>query len=133
MKRVAFLLVALGVMSSAAGSTAQAAYRYGVTCVQNRTNTEINFTAQVGNEGWQSFTLRPGGERWFSHEYDYQNEDRSPPLRVKFDSDLRESVYYLTYTLGRRAAAGQSCREGKPYAFEYERTNQNFIDLKSLD
>jgi hypothetical protein len=37
----------------------------------------------------------------------------------------------LEYKLERRAAEGNSCAEGKQYAFEYEPQNQHFIDLKA--
>ncbi len=125
-------LVALGVVASSLGLTAaQAADRYGVACVHNRTNVHVNFQAKVGDAGWEQFALEPGGNRFFWHKYEHQNEDRSPTLLVRFDSDLSQARYNLEYKLERRAAEGNSCAEGKQYAFEYEPQNRNFIDLKA--
>jgi hypothetical protein len=62
---------------------------------------------------------------------EHQNEDKSPTLLVRFDSDLTHSRYNLEYRLERRAAEGNTCAEGKPYASEYEPHNKHFIDLKA--
>ena len=122
----ATILAALGIPA------AQAADRYGVACIFNRTSVPINFQAKVGDNQWQQFTLTPNSNRWFSHRYSRANENRSPPLEVKFDSDLRRnSLFNLTYKLPRRAAEGDTCGEGKPYAFVYESANRNFIDLRA--
>jgi hypothetical protein len=132
MKYVFSSLVALGLVGSTLGlTTAQAAKRYGVVCVYNRTNVPINFQTKVGDGQWEQYTLEPNGNRFFWHEYQHQNENRSPPLLVRFDSDLTKARYNLEYRLERRAAEGNSCGEGKPYAFEYEPNNRNFIDLKA--
>jgi hypothetical protein len=126
-------VVALATMAAAFWfNAAQAADRYGVACVFNKTTVPINFQAKVGNGQWQQFTLMPNTNRWFSHKYNSANQDSSPPLEVKFDSDLRRnSRFNLTYKLPRRAAEGDTCSEGKPYAFLYEGNNRNFIDLKA--
>jgi hypothetical protein len=134
MKRTVPFLAALGLTACVlASGAAEAATRYGVVCVHNRTNQTINFQVKWADVGrWDSYALSPGGNRWFSHRYDEAGENRSPRLLVRFDSDLRYSRYNLEYKLNRRAAQGQSCREGAPYAFEYESQNRRFIDLKSL-
>jgi hypothetical protein len=134
MKPVLPSLVGLGLLAAALGSaTVEAANRYAVVCIHNRTSTAINFQNKWADvDRWESNTIQPGRSRWFSHRYDHQNENRSPTLLVRFDSDLRQHRYNLTYKLERRAAAGQSCDEGKPYAFEYEPRNRHFIDLKAL-
>jgi len=113
-------------------TTAQAANRYGVACLNNRTKSPINFSAKVGNGQWQRYSLASGSSRSFWHRYEQQNEDRSPNLVVRFDSDLSGGQYYLQYKLTRRTAQGNSCSEGKAYAFLYEPNNRNFIDLKAL-
>ncbi len=133
MKTISFSLPVLSVAMLVLGlSDAQAANRYGIACVYNRTGSTINYAIQVGSGGWTRYAIAPGANRWFAHEYDRQNENRSPDLRIKFDSDLRQGRFDITYKLGRRASQGQSCAEGKGYAFEYERNNRNFIDLKAL-
>jgi hypothetical protein len=132
MRYVFSSLVVLGFVASTLGFTAaHAADRYGVACVLNKTNVHVNFQAKVGDAGWEQFSVEPGGNRFFWHKYEHQNEDKSPTLLVRFDSDLTQARYNLEYRLERRAAEGNSCAEGKPYAFEYEPHNRNFIDLKA--
>lgn len=127
-------LFGLGVAASILGATtAQAANRFAVVCLHNRTSAPINYQVKWADvDRWDTNRLAAGANTWFSHEYDRQNENRSPRLLVKFDSDLTQQRYQLTYKLERRAAAGKSCSEGKPYAFQYEPSNRKFIDLKAL-
>ncbi len=126
-------VVALATMVAAFGfTTAQAANRYGVACVFNKTTVPIKFQVKIGNGQWQEFTLNPNANRWFAHKYNNANQNSSPPLEVKFDSDLRRnSLFNLTYKLPRRAAEGDTCEEGKPFAFVYESGDRNFIDLRA--
>jgi hypothetical protein len=126
--------VAIAVLASMAfvSTGAHAANRFGVACVFNKTSIPINFQAEVGNGRWEQYRLAPGASRWFGHKYDHANQDQSPPLRVKFDSDLSKARYNIEYKLSRRAAEGETCGEGKPYGFQYEPNNHNFIDLKAL-
>jgi hypothetical protein len=132
MKRAVLAAIGLTACVLASGA-AEAASRFGVVCVHNRTNATINFQVKWADVGrWDSYALSPGGNRWFSHRYDEQDENRSPRLLVRFDSDLTQQRFNLQYKLNRRAAAGQSCGEGMPYAFEYEPRNRKFIDLKAL-
>ena len=113
-------------------TTVHAANRYGVACIFNKTTAHIKFQAKIGNGQWQEFTLNPNANRWFAHKYSNANQNSSPPLEVKFDSDLRRnSLFNLTYKLPRRAAEGDTCEEGKPYAFVYESGDRNFIDLRA--
>jgi hypothetical protein len=134
MKCLSASSVALTMLASIAftSGAAHAANRYGVACVFNKTNIPINFQAEVGEGQWEQYRLGPGESRWFAHKYEQQNQDHSPPLRVKFDSDLSQSRFNIEYKLPRRAAEGDTCGEGKPYGFQYEPNNRNFIDLKAL-
>ncbi|MDI4665785.1 hypothetical protein K9U40_15850 [Xanthobacter autotrophicus] len=122
----------LATLATFTTSEAQAATRYGVACIHNRTQHAINFDIKVGKDGsWTSYRLQPGWNRSFSHKYDKQNENQSPPIYIRFDSDLRGKTFWTEYKLERRAASGETCEEGKPYNFRYERNNQDFIDLKA--
>ncbi len=132
MKRA--LLAALGVTAGVlASGAAEAATRFAVVCIHNKTNATINYQVKWADVGsWDNNSLAPGQNQWFSHQYSQAGENRSPDLLVRFDSDLTQQRYDQTYRLDRRAAAGKSCGEGKPYAFEYEPRNRKFIDLKAL-
>jgi hypothetical protein len=114
-------------------SAGYAASRFGVVCVGNQTSINLSYMAEVGNGAWATYTIAPGARRSFWHEYTRAGENSSPPLRVRFDSDMRsQRMFAITYRLPRRAAAGNSCGEGKQYAFQYEPSNRAFIDLKAL-
>lgn len=123
---------ALAALTAFAATDAHAASRYGVTCVFNRTQQPINFYIKVGSGGnWASYRLQPGWNRSFAHQYDRINENASPPIYIRFDSDLRGKTFWTEYKLERRAASGDKCEEGKPYNFRYERDSRDFIDLKA--
>jgi len=126
-------LLALGFLAARAAPAA-AADRFGVIGLTNRTNITVNFRYKVGDGPWVNKRIAPGEKLWFSHRYTRINEDRSPTFYIRFDSDLRFGKDFRTeYKLQRRAAVGQSYEYGKKYAFEYERGDRNFIDLKSID
>jgi hypothetical protein len=109
---------------------AQAAKRFGVVTVTNKVNVPINFQIKIGDGGWQNWRLSPGASRCWWHEYGWANEDRSPVTKIKFDSDLRNGQYWMSYNLQRRAAEGNACAEGKQHFFRREREDGNFVDLK---
>jgi hypothetical protein len=113
---------------------AQAANRFGVVCIHNKTNSTIRFRVKIGKtDRTQVYAMPPGHNRSFSHRYDEQDENKSPRLVISFDSDLRRGRgFTTTYRLPRKAAAGDSCAEGNQYAFEYEPSNRGFIDLKQV-
>ena len=96
-------------------------------------SSRLNFNHQFRESGqWQQFTLMPSSKRWFAHKYESAHQNSSPPLEVKFDSDpRRNSLFNLTYKLPRRAAEGDTCSEGKPYAFVFESDDRNFIGLRA--
>jgi hypothetical protein len=114
-------------------ASAQAVNRFGVVCVKNTTDVTIPYRVQENNGEWRVRSLEPGWEQAFVHKYSRPNEDRSPELDIKFDSDLRaQRQFRLTYKLPRRAAAGDSCSEGAQYQFQYDSRNRGFIDLKKV-
>jgi hypothetical protein len=114
-------------------SPAAAANRFAVVCIKNRTQIPVNYQIKWADVGrWESQVLHPGRQTSFAHQYDSQDENRSPRLNIRFDSNLSKSNFSTGYKLERYRAAGDSCAEGKPYAFEYEPSNRNFIDLKAL-
>jgi hypothetical protein len=114
-------------------ASAHALNRFGVVCVKNATDVTIVYRVQENNGEWRVRSLDPGWEQAFVHKYARPNEDRSPELDIQFDSDLRaQRQFSVKYKLPRRAAAGDSCKEGAQYRFEYDRGNRAFIDLKRL-
>jgi hypothetical protein len=112
-------------------TAAHAVFRYGVACVKNHTEHIVFYQYKEADGTWHGGSLRPGWETSFAHKYSRPNEDRSPELDIKFDSDLTaQRQFTTTYKLPRRAAVGDSCKEGAQYAFQYDGGNRRFIDLK---
>jgi hypothetical protein len=112
-------------------TAAYAVFRYGVACVKNHTDQMVFYQYKEADGTWREGSLRPGWEMTFAHKYSRPNEDRSPELHIKFDSDLNaQRRFTVPYKLPRTAAVGDSCKEGAQYAFQYEKGNRRFIDLK---
>lgn len=125
---------AMGIAALAllAGS-AHAVNRYGVVCIKNKTDATIFYRTQEADGAWRERTLKPGWEQSIAHRYGSANENRSPDLRIEFDSDLRsQRQFSVKYKLGRRAAVGDSCGEGAQYQFEYDRGRREYVDLKKV-
>lgn len=112
---------------------AHAVNRFGVVCIKNRTDATIVYRTQEADGAWRERSLKPGWEQSIAHRYSSANENRSPDLRIEFDSDLRsQKQFAVKYKLGRRAAVGDTCGEGAQYQFEYDRGRREFIDLKKV-
>ena len=110
----------------------QAANHYGVVCLRNDTKANINYLRKVGNGGWEKRFLAPGSLWRIAHRYDSASENKSPPVTVKYDADATGRSFQQFKELTRRAAVGDTCKEGRIYAFRYERANRNFISLESV-
>ena len=94
---------------------------YGVVCLRNDTRAQITYLHKVGDGGWQKRFLGPGDAWKFTHRYDDANEDKSPPIVVKYDQDARSARdFQHQQQLKRRAAVGDTCQEGHVYAFQYD-------------
>jgi hypothetical protein len=112
---------------------AHAANRYGIACIDNRTNQRINFSVKIGGGPWKQQNLAAGYKRWFTHTYDKVNENSSSQIRVRFDSDLRGTNFTTVYKLTRHTAVTDKCEEGYIYAFRYEPRDRKYIDLVPVD
>jgi hypothetical protein len=132
MKRPVYLAALLALTAVLCCSPeASAATRYGTLSIKNLTHGTLNFSYKIGkNDHWHSSSIHPGQVRLWKHKYKYVNEDRSPQFYIRFDSDLTDDTFWIEYKLDRYAKPGDSVRESKQYAFEYEKLNRHYIDLK---
>ncbi|NRA46681.1 MAG: hypothetical protein HRU09_17165 [Oligoflexales bacterium] len=102
---------------------------WGVVCVRNQTNLTINFQTKWDGYNWESYSLAPGGYRWYS--WRYEGGRSSPNFQVSFDYDLRDRrETYKYYSLERYQAQFEDCQYGKQYGFQQ---TGSFIDLYSLN
>ena len=120
--------LAAAVLWSAAAQAANEKH-YGVVCLRNDTRANITYERKVGRSGWEARFMAPGEVWRMAHKYDSANENESPKVLVRYDSDARSGKFTQNKELMRRAAVGDSCQEGYIYAFRYEAANRNFITL----
>ena len=114
---------------------AEAANRFALTCIENRTNVSLTYQFRWGNDGeWSTRTLQPNTGRSHYWKYDRPNENRSPTLYVRFDSDLSRRMIQQRYRLESHASPQESdCkRYGKEYVFRYDGSAGKYIDLKAV-
>jgi hypothetical protein len=134
MQKRAILAASAGLVALAlAAPPVEAADRFGVTCVFNRTNIPLNYARRWGNDQWRRISIPPGGfwvHRW---EYTRGQEGFHPPLSVVFDDDLsaqHKNRYYhlLAY---RSPDIDPNCARGKRYFFQ--RDGRGYIDMFSVN
>jgi hypothetical protein len=113
---------------------AEAADRYAMTCVENKTSITLNYKVRWGNGAWKASSVAPG--RRISHWYEYPagQVGRSPPLFISFDDDLSGQVKQREYRLeSYRSPQTTDCiRYGREYQFRYDGSAKRFIDLISI-
>jgi hypothetical protein len=114
---------------------AEAADRFALTCIENKTDLTLNYQIQWGGtNSWENFTISPGGRKWHSYTFTRPNEDKNPPLHVKFNSGLAGRVSQQTYHLIAHSSPqqGDCDRYGKIYRFRYDGTAKQYVDLKDV-
>jgi hypothetical protein len=119
----------------AIATTVQAANRFALTCIENRTNIPLSYDFRWGNDGqWASRTLQPRGQRAHVWKYEKPNETRSPWMFVRFDGDLSKRMISQSYRLQSHASPQESdCKAyGKQYVFRFDGNAKKYIDLKSV-
>lgn len=118
-----------------AGSGADAANRYGLTCVWNRTDINLNYSYKWGNGSWRRASVRPGAK--MAHGYRFPpNSQSSPDLYIRFDDDLiHKGVQRREYRLSSYASPQETgCQQyGKQYQFRYDGQAKKYIDLHTFD
>jgi hypothetical protein len=93
--------------------------RYGIVTIHNKTNSIINYWYRWGNGPWYQRSLEPGHYRYFYHQYDFANENRSPSFQIRFDSGARSGfVATKGYALKRKPAPWPNPEFGRHYDFK---------------
>lgn len=129
-RRMSIALVTLLVVAT--GVTVVAANRFAVVGIENGTHVTIRLQHKWGDGAWRSDVVRPGGRKWFWHEYDRANENRSPRFHVRFDSDLNPGeVFTINYDLKKNAAPAHEWENAHKYVFRYD-GHRKYIDLLDM-
>ena len=113
----------------------EAANRFAMTCIENKTDITLKYRTQWGNGQWEHWSVNPGARNWHTWKYDRPNENASPVLHVSFDGDLSSRMYNQQYKLESYASPQQGdCeRYGKIYRFRYDGSARKYIDLRRVD
>lgn len=85
-----------------------------VTCLVNRTASDVHFSYRWGEDGdWESVTLKKNHNRWFANSSDVA-------LNVRFDNQATEGYQEAAYTLQRNRASSRDCENGRQYDFKWD-------------
>ena len=128
-------VTALWVFSALAAfvPAAEAANRFALACVENKTDIPLTYRFRWGDDGqWSSRTLMPNARRAHSWRFANANVPKNPWLHVRFDSDISSRMINQGYRLESYASPQETdCTAyGKEYVFQYDGTARKYIDLK---
>jgi hypothetical protein len=99
---------------------------YGLVCLVNRTDWDINYRFRWGDGEWRSRTVSADRSRY--HWWDYApGSHSSPNFEIRFDADFTNGTNYRQYDLERYRAANKDCWDGKVY--EFKKVGSNAIGL----
>lgn len=109
---------------------AEAANRFAVTGIENKSTHTITYQYKWGADPWHTATLKPGETRLHWWTYDKANENKSPDFRVRFDSefDPKQKPFFIEYKLKRSAAPAHDWEDAHKYVFKND-GNKFFVDL----
>ena len=105
-------------------------HQFGVVCIQNPTNVDINYQYKWGDRKYKTVTVKAGSNRWHSWKYSSNKKYVSPNFKVTFDYDLSpHKKSYKSYSLKRYRNKYQGCDGARKYKFAKE---GDCIDLYSV-
>jgi len=136
MKIVTRLVLAGGLVAASLASTPVQAqnFFYTVTCLKNETNFNINFSDKQNNSAWSPSSLAPGQTMTYKLKYAKANQKAPMTVLVSYDADGRRSSNFTRkIRLEGYASTGETCREGKNYAFRPEPRDRNFVRIQIVD
>jgi hypothetical protein len=82
---------------------------FALSCIFNESNQAINYSVQWGDGPRKSFQVAPRSWRSHSWRYEFQNENRSPALSIRFDYLLSNQNAWKNYTLKKFASSHRDC------------------------
>ena len=122
-------IVILGMLACAASATtAAAADRFGVVGIENATQVTIRMQHRWGDGTWKADVIPPGTRKHYWWTYAVQNQDKSPPFHVKFDSDLSKGTFFEKYDLKKNACPDHTWECSHKHVFRYD-GGKTFIEL----
>ncbi len=105
------------------------ANRYATVCIGNHLRYAKKYSIKWGNGPWKSRSVAPGKLVLHSWRYSRVNENRSPVILIRFDSDMSSKKFFSQYRLEPYASPDQRCSSARKYRFKYE-NDRRYVDLK---
>ncbi|MEQ8788702.1 MAG: hypothetical protein RIC55_20495 [Pirellulaceae bacterium] len=121
-------LLSLGLLGSIT-NTAQAADRYALLEIHNRTDAVINFQIKFGDGAWQDTYVAPGESVGIYAGFSYPGSYDHDPIHIRFDDDMtsahhwREIFPYVSY------APDIDYSRAQQYYFDYDGSTGRYIEL----
>lgn len=130
-KTAALALLVLGV-GTATADDVSAAGKYAVAKVTNPLTTTVSYRYRWGTGAWKVTSLSPGTTNRHSWRYQFEGQNASPKLQIRFDADQGEGVFFRTYTLQKHSVPYRTIG-GKDYRFKYSNVIKGILRLSAMN
>ncbi len=106
---------------------------YTVACLHNQTKYTIRFQDSQNGGPFTPSVLAPGQTMTYSLRYKRANDNTAMRVIVSYDADGSAGRFNRRIRLRGYASTGQTCREGKQYAFRPEPRDGRMIMIQEID
>lgn len=114
---LALLVLAIGGVNANAADSGPSNARYGVAKISNPLSMPVTYQYRWGKGAWKTVTVGAYKAMRHSWRYQFDGQNASPTLQVRFDSDPGAGTYMRTYTVKRYAVRYRTIG-GKNYRFK---------------
>ena len=97
--------------------------RFAVAKVSNPLDIPLKYQYRWDGGEWKSATANPGRTMIHSWKYQFQGQNNSPTLEVRFDADIGEGAFFRTYKLKKYAVQYRTVG-GKRYRLGFSVLNK---------
>ena len=106
---------------------------FTVACLHNQTKLNIRFQDSQNGSAFTPSFLAPGQTMVYSLKYKKANDRTPMRVIVSYDADGTAAKFNRRIRLQGYAATGQTCREGKQYAFRPEPRDPRMVMIQEID
>jgi hypothetical protein len=107
---------------------------FTVACLHNQTKYNIRYSDSQNSGRFTPSSLTPGQTMTYSLKYPRVNQKSTLRVIVRYDADgSNAGRFSRDIRLQGYASTGQSCREGKQYAFRPEPRDGRMIRIVAID
>lgn len=106
---------------------------FTVACLHNQTKLNIRFQDSQNGGAFTPSFLAPGQTMVYSLKYKKANDKTPMRVIVSYDADGSAAKFNRRIRLQGYASTGQTCREGKQYAFRPEPRDPRMVMIQQID